>query len=80
MREQGIGLEHHGCIAFVRRNVSEPPIAKPDVAAVGCNETSHHAKCGRLSTTGWTEQRNKFPFGDLKVEIIHCSVIRELPD
>ena len=77
MRKQRVGLEHHGGVALMRRHLGHAPVAEPDVAGIGHEETGDHAQGRGLAAAGGPEQGQEFAVGDVQAHAIDGQIALE---
>ena len=71
-RQQGIVLEHHHAIWAWLFNLAS---VDQNATTAGLGKARQEIKQGALATTGVTNQRNKFPFSDFKVNVLESDVM-----
>ena len=70
MREQRIFLENGVHVPFVRRQPVDALSVKDNVAAFGLNKASDDPERGGLAAAAGTEDRDKFLFVDVEVDMV----------
>ena len=71
VREQGVGLEDHGGVALVGRELVDGLATQVDLALVGALEAGDHAQDRGLAAAGGTQQRHELARRDLQVGVVH---------
>ena len=70
MRIERVGLEHHGDVAVLRRDVVDQPLADADLAAGDLLQPGDHAQQGRLAAAGRADQHDELAVGDLEIDAV----------
>ena len=69
MRPESVVLEHHGCAAFFRREISDIYVVKTYTAAILFDQTGKDAQQSGFSAAGGTEQKEHLSGSYFKVEV-----------
>ncbi|MCB5292693.1 hypothetical protein BJQ90_02131 [Arthrobacter sp. SO3] len=74
VREHGVGLENHGHVALVRRQVGDVAAADRDRAGVRELEASHHPQQRGFAAAGGAEQHGEVAVLDVQGDIVGGAV------
>jgi hypothetical protein len=69
VRKECVRLEHQSDVAPLRWQTFDPPVAKPDLAAIGIRYSGDHAKHGGLAASRGAKESDKLAIGDVKIEL-----------
>ncbi|MCY1409972.1 hypothetical protein D9M71_253320 [compost metagenome] len=75
VREQGVVLEHHADVAFVRRHVIDGPPVQQDFAGSRGFETRQHHQAGGLARTRRPQQGQELAFANVQVEVFDDQIL-----
>jgi hypothetical protein len=65
-----VGLEYHGDVAVLRRDIVDQALADADFAARYLLQTGNHAQQGRLSAAGRADQHDELPVRNIDADAV----------
>ncbi|MCY1307851.1 hypothetical protein D9M70_578160 [compost metagenome] len=74
MRIERIGLEHHGDVAVLRRQLVDAFSGDADLARGDAFKPGDHAQKRRLAAAGWADEHHEFAVADLEIDIVQDRV------
>ena len=75
---EGVALEHHGGVPFVRGDVRHLLHVEEEMPGIGSVESCDVAEEGRLSAAGGTEEKEEFTGFDFERDIIESGGVAEV--
>ena len=76
VRKQRIGLEHHGDVALLRRQVVGAHAADQQIAGGDRLQPGQHAQQGRLAAAGRADQHDELAALDVEADVLEDLVLR----
>jgi hypothetical protein len=71
VRVQGVALEDHRDVAFLRRHRVDDPIGDPDRALADRFEAGYHPQRRCLAASGRSDEDDELAVVDVEVEVVH---------
>jgi hypothetical protein len=70
MRIERVGLEHHGDVAILGRQIIDHAAVDPELAIGDGFKARHHAEQGRLAAARGADQHDEFAIGDFDIDTV----------